>query len=70
MDNHFDFRLSDNIVPLKYRITIEPIAPDYEIFKGICYIIYDAKIPTDNIIMHSLYIFRKIINNRSIVSVG
>ena len=46
MDN---FRLPNNVIPIKYRITINPIAPEYEYFIGRCCIIYELQAPTNKI---------------------
>lgn len=41
------------IKPLKYRIRIEPLAPDYEKFKGCCCIIKKKETDTNTIIFNS-----------------
>ena len=50
MDNN---RLATNIRPFKYIINIEPIGPHYNIFKGLCKIIYYGASNTNKIVLNS-----------------
>ena len=47
-------RLSPNIKPLRYRIVIEPIGPDYNYFNGICYILYRSDAPANKITINAV----------------
>lgn len=53
MDIYFDYRLSKNILPISYNITIEPTAPDYNFFQGTCTIIYETIFNINKIILHA-----------------
>lgn len=48
------YRLPENIQPIKYRIIIEPINPQYEYFKGKCYIIFSSNGKSNFITLNSL----------------
>ena len=47
-----DYRLPNDIKPIKYRIRIEPIGPDYHYFRGVCYIIFTNSTNTNTIILN------------------